>query len=200
MTRGCVLNVPGTDRIRLIFDSRNYRKGYPPGWFPSRAEITNDRFRHPLRACVVRIANGGFCRQANTNGSRNECIFRVASRCSHATVERSQPALWHGAVGVSNRRTSPVDVSCIRCGRNLKMQTLGLYRHGCSLKPATRYNFHPIKLHSARPITNSRSLPLSHGISSVYIVTHCFQVQGMRVMSVPQNMRSGPKASNICLM
>jgi hypothetical protein len=26
-------------------------------------------------------------------------------------------------------------------------------------------------------------------------VTHCFQEHGMRVMSVPQNMRSGPKVS-----
>ncbi len=48
---------------------------------------------------------------------------------------------------------------------------------------------------SARPMTRSRSCPESHGSSSVNIVTHCRHEHGMRVMSVPQNMRSGPKAS-----
>jgi hypothetical protein len=32
--------------------------------------------------------------------------------------------------------------------------------------------FQPSQLHTARPITSSRSRPLSHGISSVNIVTH----------------------------
>ena len=58
--------------------------------------------------------------------------------------------------------------------------------------------FQPMKSQSALPITSSRSLPLSHGSSSVNIVTHCFHVHGMRVMSVPQNMRCGPNASKIC--
>ena len=48
------------------------------------------------------------------------------------------------------------------------------------------YSFQPIQSHTARPITSSRSRPLSHGISSVNIVTHCFHGHGMRVMSVPQ--------------
>ena len=38
--------------------------------------------------------------------------------------------------------------------------------------------------------------PFSQGSSSVNRVTHCRQVQRMRVMSVPQNMRRGPNASN----
>jgi hypothetical protein len=47
----------------------------------------------------------------------------------------------------------------------------------------------------ASPMTSSRSWPFSHRYSSVNKVTHCHQEQGMRVMSVPQNIRSGPKAS-----
>jgi len=39
---------------------------------------------------------------------------------------------------------------------------------------------------------------LSHGISSVNMVTHCFHEHGMRVMSVPQKLRCGPKVSTIC--
>jgi hypothetical protein len=42
---------------------------------------------------------------------------------------------------------------------------------------------------------SSLSFADSHGSSSVNIVTHCLYEVGMRVMSVPQNMRSGPKAS-----
>ncbi len=48
---------------------------------------------------------------------------------------------------------------------------------------------------TARPITRSRSRPDSHGSSSVNMVTHWRHEHGMRVMSVPQNIRSGPKAS-----
>jgi len=32
----------------------------------------------------------------------------------------------------------------------------------------------------------------------VNIVTHCFHEHGMRVMSVPQKLRCGPKVSTIC--
>jgi hypothetical protein len=46
----------------------------------------------------------------------------------------------------------------------------------------------PIQLHRASPITRSSSRPLSHGNSSVNRVTHCRQEQGIRVMSVPQNV------------
>ena len=35
----------------------------------------------------------------------------------------------------------------------------------------------------------------NQGSSSVNIVTHCRQEHGIFVMSVPQNMRDGPKAS-----
>ena len=55
--------------------------------------------------------------------------------------------------------------------------------------------FQPIQSQTARPMTSSWSRPFSHGSSSVNIVTHCRHEHGMRVMSVPQNMRSGPKAS-----
>ncbi len=44
---------------------------------------------------------------------------------------------------------------------------------------------------------NSLSCSVSHGSSSGNSVTHCRQEQGMRVISVPQNMRSGPKAASI---
>src|SRR6516164_8493205 len=58
-------------------------------------------------------------------------------------------------------------------------------------------SFQPIQSHTARPMTSSRSRPLSHGSSSVNIVTHCRHEHGMRVMSVPQKLRCGPKASTI---
>jgi hypothetical protein len=44
-------------------------------------------------------------------------------------------------------------------------------------------------------MTSSLSRDGSHGSSSVNRVPHCRQEHGMRVMSVPQNIRSGPKAS-----
>ena len=53
----------------------------------------------------------------------------------------------------------------------------------------------PTQLHRASPMTRSRSRPFSQGSSSVNTVTHCRQEHGIRVMSVPQNIRSGPNAS-----
>ena len=55
--------------------------------------------------------------------------------------------------------------------------------------------FQPSQLQTAWPMTRSRSRPVSQGSSSVNMVTHCRHEQGMRVMSVPQNIRSGPNAS-----
>src|SRR5262249_2360431 len=57
--------------------------------------------------------------------------------------------------------------------------------------PITHHAFkgHPSQLQRPRPMMSSFSFPGSHGSSSVNIVTHCFQDVGMRVMSVPQNMR-----------
>jgi hypothetical protein len=57
------------------------------------------------------------------------------------------------------------------------------------------HRFQPIQAQTARPMTSSRSRPRSHGSSSVNSVTHWRHGQGMRVMSVPQNQRAGPKAS-----
>jgi hypothetical protein len=56
-------------------------------------------------------------------------------------------------------------------------------------------SFQSSHVQRARPMISSWSRADSHGSSSVKSVTHCRQEQGMRVMSVPQNMRSGPKAS-----
>ena len=42
---------------------------------------------------------------------------------------------------------------------------------------------------------SSLSFAVSHGSSSVNMLTHCFHGHGIRVMSVPQNIRSGPNAS-----
>jgi len=53
----------------------------------------------------------------------------------------------------------------------------------------------PIQWHTASSMTSSRSRPFSHGSSSVNKVTHCRQEHGIRVIPVPQNIRSGPKAS-----
>src|SRR5258707_11603424 len=57
------------------------------------------------------------------------------------------------------------------------------------------YILHPIHSHTPRPMTHSRSSPLSHGISSVNMVTPWRYVQGSRDKSVPQKVRLGPKAS-----
>ena len=65
-----------------------------------------------------------------------------------------------------------------------------LFGHGSAYA-----SFQSSQSHTARPITNSRSSPLSQGNSSVNIVTHCSHEHGMRVMSVPQKKRCGPKAS-----
>src|SRR5207248_10478426 len=59
-------------------------------------------------------------------------------------------------------------------------------------------SFQPSQSHSPWPITSSRSRPLSHGNSSLNIVTHCRHEHGMRVISVPQKKRCGPKASYSC--
>ena len=62
---------------------------------------------------------------------------------------------------------------------------------------AKRYSgsFQPIQSHSARPITSVWSAAFNQDSSSVNSVTHCRHEHGIRVMSVPQNMRRGPKAS-----
>jgi len=55
----------------------------------------------------------------------------------------------------------------------------------------------PHQAHSASPMTSRLSSSLSHGNSSVNIVTHCRQEHGILLMSVPQNIRCGPNASKI---
>src|SRR5437879_10006886 len=67
--------------------------------------------------------------------------------------------------------------------------------HADLLVHAAAGRFQPSQSTIAPPITRSRSRPFSHGSSSVNIVTHCRYEHGMRVMSVPQNERSGPNAS-----
>ena len=54
--------------------------------------------------------------------------------------------------------------------------------------------------HIARPMTSSLSFADSQGNSLVKRDIHWRQGQGMRVMSVPQNVRLGPKASKIWWM
>ena len=56
-------------------------------------------------------------------------------------------------------------------------------------------SFQSSQVQSARPMMSSLSFADSHGSSSVDIVTHWCHETGMRVMSVPQNIRRGPKAS-----
>ena len=70
-------------------------------------------------------------------------------------------------------------------------------RHLLLRDQAAAGRFQPSQPTTAPPITRSRSRPFSHGSSSVTIVTHCRYEHGMRVMSVPQNGRSGPNASKI---
>src|SRR5271166_3916587 len=55
--------------------------------------------------------------------------------------------------------------------------------------------FQPHQAQSASPMTRLLSGSLSHGNSSVNIVTHWRHEHGILVMSVPQNIRCGPKAS-----
>src|SRR5262249_56242998 len=64
-----------------------------------------------------------------------------------------------------------------------------------SPRPLHPCSFQASQAQSARPMISSLSCAGSQGSSSVNIVTHCFHVVGMRVMSVPQNIRSGPNAS-----
>ncbi len=56
-------------------------------------------------------------------------------------------------------------------------------------------SFQPHQAHTAWPMTSSLSRSDNQGSSSVNIVTHCRHEHGIFVMSVPQNMRAGPKAS-----
>ena len=53
----------------------------------------------------------------------------------------------------------------------------------------------PSQLQRARPMTSSLSFSGKHANSSVNMVTDWRHEQGMRVISVPQNIRSGPRAS-----
>ena len=53
-------------------------------------------------------------------------------------------------------------------------------------------SFQSSHVQRARPMMSSLSFADSHGISSVNMVTHWRHEHGMRVMSVPQNIRSGP--------
>ena len=55
--------------------------------------------------------------------------------------------------------------------------------------------FQPHQAHTAWPMTRGLSRSGNQGSYSVNIVTHCRQEHGIFVMSVPQNMRVGPKAS-----
>jgi hypothetical protein len=74
-------------------------------------------------------------------------------------------------------------------------QLLGLFAVSPAIPRSILGSGQPIQLHRASPMTSSRSRPFSHGSASVNKVTHCRQEQGIRVMSVPQNIRSGPNAS-----
>ena len=67
-------------------------------------------------------------------------------------------------------------------------------RHLLLRNQAAAGRFQPSQSTTAPPMTRSRSRPFSHGSSSVNIRP---ALHGMRVMSVPQNKRSGPKASKI---
>src|SRR5689334_6335076 len=79
----------------------------------------------------------------------------------------------------------------------LRRETLGFPLFVHLWGPRTAGLFQPSQSTTALPMTSSRSRPLSHGISSVNIVTHCLYEHGMRVMSVPQKQRSGPNVSMI---
>ena len=76
-----------------------------------------------------------------------------------------------------------------------RRQRIGLRAVPPPVGVARAHRFQPSQSQTARPITSSRSRPRSQGSSSVNKVTHWRHEQGMRVMSVPQNHRVGPKAS-----
>ena len=101
------------------------------------------------------------------------------------TIEMHIPALLHG-------RDRPLPGAA-----RLKTVTPTRSRMAARLPWAWRraHRFQPSQSQTARPITSSRSRPRSQGSSSVNKVTHWRHEQGMRVMSVPQNQRVGPKAS-----
>ena len=80
-------------------------------------------------------------------------------------------------------------------GQVLPFATVPFWTGPCLQLPAPAGSGQSFQLHRASPMTRSRSWPFSHGSSSVNKVTHCRHEHGIRVMSVPQNIRSGPNAS-----
>lgn len=107
---------------------------------------------------------------------------------------------WHSAASSGPRHTMPyslpprsrrLDGSAV----DLVQSARACDRSRAAPWPVARQAAQPIQSHRARPITSSRSWPFSQRISSVNRVTLCRQVPFSRVMSVPQNMRRGPKAS-----
>ena len=110
-------------------------------------------------------------------------------------IERTVPAL----VGAGH----DVRRSAVACPQSRRWRRAGAREasHFSEGPPRAAHHYgpgvcQPIQSQNASPITKSRSAPCNQGNSSVNRVTHWRHVQCMRVMSVPQNMRRGPNASN----
>ena len=138
-----------------------------------------------------RLRTNGRCRAGGLPGMVKTCHSEASaeeSRCQHQHVPSKQrdPSLSLGVtvIGVKHSHTR----------RGTALPCPYIVRMAFNTKPYSVIS-QPKNSHTAFPITNSLSASESQGSSSVNMVTHCFQEQGMRVMSVPQNMRAGPKAS-----
>jgi len=104
---------------------------------------------------------------------------------------------FHGSIHVRVRRfpdsLSPTPVLRLGCCTDIRFLCRRTWHHQ-DLRQRS-LGSQPHDADRASPMISALSLSLSHGISSVNMVMHWCQEQGILVMSVPQNMRCGPKAS-----
>ena len=209
---GCIRGVPcraadrgprGSPRCRPARPGRRPRGG---SWRTPRR--SNPARRDPARrSCIRRPARGwpppvlralaslrvvstvkkpswaNFCATAPPTPQRTPTGTSLSSTVLPCASKVLRPSDCHLEVAPTTTATClPFDV-CFHCGNLLGF---------CSVQTA---RFQPHQAQSASPMTSLLSSSPSHGSSSVNIVTHCRQEQGILVMSVPQNIRCGPKAS-----
>jgi len=113
-----------------------------------------------------------------------------------AVIEHAeaQPAFWYRALFGSGCRRSIRRLGDYQ--NNLlhvyPLSLMGRIDRYARTRPSYRGMFHPSHSQTPRPIIHSLSSSVSHGISSVNIVTPSRYVHGKRDKSVPQNKRCGP--------
>ena len=164
--------------------SQKYR-GYRNGRIRRRSRV------NPHSGCGKRA--GGEAKLRRRSWSSPTC-FRY---CGLSRSEPGKAISTRQQVGCETSANTDTPSAVIRQHRlgSVKFRTpAGVPHPSAQLLPPAGSG-QPSQLHRASPITSSRSRPFSQGSSSVNKVTHCRHEQGVRVMSVPQNIRAGPKAS-----